>query len=40
MEERMNDVSRRQWLGSAVTLGVAAAIADTVNAQGRPSPTT
>src|SRR5512138_1460717 len=37
MEERMNDVSRRQWLGSATTLGVAAALAGTAMAQGRPS---
>src|SRR5262245_9695980 len=36
-EERMNDVSRRQWLGSAATLGVAAALAGTATAQGRPS---
>src|SRR5207253_8489977 len=33
----MNDVSRRHWLGSAATLGVAAALADTVTAQGRLS---
>ena len=33
----MNDVSRRQWLGSAATLGVAAALAGTATAQGRPS---
>jgi kynurenine formamidase len=37
MEERMNDVSRRRWLGSAATLGVAAALAGTATAQGRPS---
>jgi kynurenine formamidase len=37
MEERMNGVSRRQWLGSAATLGVAAALAGTATAQGRPS---
>ena len=33
----MNDVSRRHWLGSAATLGVAAALAGTATAQGRPS---
>ena len=33
----MNDVSRRQWLGSAATLGVAAALAGTATAQSRPS---
>src|SRR5262250_3691061 len=33
----MNDVSRRQWLGSAATLGVAAALAGTATAQARPS---
>jgi len=33
----MNDVSRRQWLGSAATLGVAAAVAGTATAQGRSS---
>src|SRR5207253_6980763 len=33
----MNDVSRRHWLGSAATLGVAVALADTVTAQGRLS---
>ena len=33
----MNDVSRRQWLGSAATLGVAAALAGSATAQGRPS---
>src|SRR5215468_12447780 len=33
----MNDVSRRQWLGSAATLGVAAALAGTATAQIRPS---
>jgi len=31
----MNDVSRRQWLRSAGTLGVAATIAGTASAQGR-----
>src|SRR5258706_6821217 len=36
-EERMNDVSRRHWLGSAATLGVAAALAGTATAQGRAS---
>ena len=33
----MNDVSRRQWLGSAATLGVAAALAGAATAQSRPS---
>jgi len=33
----MNDVSRRHWLGSAATLGVAAALAGSATAQGRPS---
>jgi kynurenine formamidase len=33
----MNDVSRRHWLGSAATLGVAAALAGAATAQGRPS---
>src|SRR6266403_2386194 len=33
----MNDVSRRQWLGSAATLGVAAALAGSATAQSRPS---
>src|SRR5262249_55991631 len=33
----MNDGSRRQWLGSAATLGVAAALAGTATAQSRPS---
>src|SRR6058998_4101907 len=33
----MNDVSRRQWLGSAATLGLAAALAGTATAQSRPS---
>ncbi len=33
----MNDVSRRHWLGSVATLGVAAALAGTATAQGRPS---
>src|SRR5262252_9797464 len=33
----MNDVSRRQWLGSAATLGVAAALAGTATAQGSAS---
>ena len=33
----MNDVSRRRWLGSAATLGVAAALAGTATAQGRQS---
>src|SRR6185312_3540655 len=37
MEERMNDVSRRHWLGSAAILGVAAAVAGTATAQSRPS---
>jgi kynurenine formamidase len=37
MEERMSDVSRRQWLGSAATLGIAAAVAGTASAQSRPS---
>src|SRR3989442_12447 len=36
-EERMNDVSRRHWLGSAATLGVAAALAGSATAQGRLS---
>src|SRR5215472_14016289 len=33
----MSNVSRRQWLGSAATLGVAAALAGTAEAQARPS---
>jgi len=33
----MNDVSRRQWLGSTAVLGVAAAVAGTAAAQSRPS---
>src|SRR3989454_11334504 len=33
----MNDVSRRHWLGSAATLGVAAALAGSATAQGRLS---
>ena len=33
----MSDVSRRQWLGSAATLGVGAALAGTATAQTRPS---
>src|SRR5215831_584352 len=33
----MSNVSRRQWLGSAATLGVAAALAGTATAQTRPS---
>jgi kynurenine formamidase len=33
----MNDVSRRQWLGSAATLGAAAVLAGTATAQSRPS---
>ncbi len=33
----MNDVSRRRWLGSAATLGIAAAVAGTATAQSRPS---
>jgi kynurenine formamidase len=33
----MNDVSRRHWLGSAATLGVAAALAGSATAQDRPS---
>src|SRR5436309_16109408 len=36
-EETMNDVSRRQWLRTAGTLGVAAAAAGTATAQSRPS---
>ena len=32
----MNDVSRRQWLGSTAVLGVAAAVAGTAAAQSRP----
>src|SRR5438445_11615078 len=31
----MNDVSRRHWLGSAATLGAAAALTGTATAQGR-----